>query len=88
MNLNPEEKKRLGNCDNELLGSIWEYALNVLHGFIPLQQKNKSKLAKYKNDLRNIAPRVVPIVQKGRGFLPLLLVPVLSFLAPLLVNGK
>ena len=87
-------KRLLGNCDKELIKSICECALNVLHGSIPLQQKNKIKLAKHKNDLRNLASKLVSIqkkkqiVQKGRGFLPLLLGPVLSFLAPLLFNRK
>ena len=87
-------KRLLGNCDKELIKSICECALKVLHGSIPLQQKNKRKLAKHKNDLRNLASKVVSIqkkkqiVQKGRGFLPLLLGPVLSFLAPLLFNRK
>ena len=45
-------KRLLGDCDKELIKSICECALNVLHGSIPLQQKNKIKLAKHKNDFR------------------------------------
>ena len=87
-------KSLLGNCDKELIKSICECALNVLHGSIPLQQKNRRKLAKHKNDLRNLVSKVVSIqqkkqiVQKGSRFLPLLLGPVLSSLAPLLFNTK
>ena len=70
MNINPA-KKLLENCDKEVINSICECALNVLHGSIPVQQKNKRKLAKHKNDLPNLALKVVfiqkkkQIVQKG-----------------------
>ena len=57
-------KRLLGNCDKELIKSICECALNVLHGSIPLQQKNKRKLAKHKNDLHNLASKVVSIQKK------------------------
>ena len=61
-------KKLLGNCDKELIKSICECALNMLHGSISLQQKNKRKLAKHKNDLCNMASKVVLFRKKSRSY--------------------
>ena len=68
--------------------------MNVLHSSISLKQRDKRKLTKHKSDLRNLSSTVVfitkkkQVVQKGRGFLPLLLGPVLSFRTPLLLKGN
>ena len=54
-------KQLLGNWDKELINSISELALKVLHGSIPLQQRDKLKFANHKNNLRNLASTVVSI---------------------------
>ena len=82
-------KQVIHSSDKELVKCICECVLNVLQGNIPVSQKEKSKLQKYKSDLRSLASdkpltEKKRIIQKGNGFLPMLLGPVLAALGPLL----
>ena len=78
----------LKNADNELINCICECALNVLRGNVPLDAKQKKNLQKYKNQLRQLTSnsslhKKKTIVQKGSGFLPFLLGPIISVLGSL-----
>ena len=64
MNINPETKL-LGNSDKELINSICECALNVLHGSIPLHKRTRKKwqmILKALNQHQQTGP---PAVQKA-----------------------
>lgn len=74
----------------DLIHSLSECCKNILEGNVPLSSRCKSRLSRYKKDLRRVADkqtshkRKKQTLQKG-GFLPLLLAPLLSsVLAPAL----
>ena len=81
-------KAILRGADKELLRCISECALNILNGNVPLKPAERKALKKHKNKLRRIVDKKTSlkkkqkIVQSG-GFLPLLLGPLLSVIAPL-----
>ena len=85
-------KQVIHSSDKDLVKCICECALNILQGNIPISQKEKkSKLQKHKSDLRRLASdkpltEKKRIIQKGNGFLPMLLGPVLAALGPLLLK--
>lgn len=76
----------LKSCDDEEINIICECIYNVLKGKIPLKKKEKFKLRKYKDILRKLVTkgkhklRKTVIIQKGGGFLPIVLGAVLSAL--------
>src|ERR1700733_2785966 len=84
-------KHILKDCKRNLLCCICECALNILKGNVPLKKSQKSKLARFKQRLRNLASKKTRskvkrrIIQSG-GFIGALLTPVLSFLGTLLSN--
>ena len=80
----------ISNCNKDLLNSISECVLKVLHFNIRLSNRAKRQLKNYKSSLRSLADRRFPkfnktklIVQLG-GFLLTLLSAVLPTLANLL----
>lgn len=83
-----KRKKMLSTSDSKLLKAITEIAFNMLRGIIKLSPIQYKKLKRYKNNLRMMAQKNIPlkkkklIVQKG-GLLPLLLGPALAALAPI-----
>lgn len=87
--LAPEHRRAvLKVADSKLVRVICECALNLLHGGVPLTSEEKKHLAKHKKILRKLAcnkgtwnGKKKLLVQKGSGFLPLLLGPLLSILA-------
>lgn len=79
----------LKTADRKLIKYICECALNVVRGVVSLKNSQLKKLRKHKQVLRKLAKKGSVkswqakkrvIVQKGGGFLPLLLEPVLSVL--------
>lgn len=83
--LKPKYRKALLNVSkNAEINCICECIYNVLKGKILLQEKEKSKLSKYKNILRKLVAkgkskvRKNIIIQKGGAFLPIILGAVLS----------
>ena len=75
----------LKTADRELINCICECALNVLHGNVPLGDKQLTNLRKYKAQLRQLTAKgsfkkKKTIIQNGSGFLPLLLAPILTAL--------
>ena len=80
-------KAILRESDKALVYAICEICDNLLLGNIPLATAQKSKLKRYRNDLRRLAQKgegwkakKEHLVQKGGAFLPLLLSAVASVL--------
>ena len=80
-------KAILRESDKALVYAICEICDNLLLGNIPLTTAQKSKLKRYRNDLRRMAQKgegwkskKEHLVQKGGAFLPLLLSAVASVL--------
>ena len=72
-------------AEPSLIACICESALNVLKGNVPLKKSQKSRLRKHANVLRNLARPCEKIQKKraiiqqgGGGFLPALLIPIIS----------
>ena len=86
-------KAILQNADPDLIKSICECSYNVLEGNVPLNNKEKNKLKKYKNTLRYLVKKGPSlkqrkkriIVQKG-GFLTALLAPILGGILSTLIR--
>lgn len=82
-------KAIIKGADKDLVHCLCECAHNLLQGSVPLTKAQKTKLARHKQGLRDIAKkstslkRKQQILQKG-GFLPALLAPLLApVIAPL-----
>ena len=77
-------------CDRGFLDCISECAKNVLKGNVQLTDRQKMKLRRSQNDLRELSTKKTAlqnkrrILQKG-GFLTALLPPILGVLANLLL---
>lgn len=82
----------LKTCDEEEINCICECIYNVLRGKVPIEEKNKKKLQKYKSVLRKLVRKGTNkvrkniIIQKGGAFLPIILGSVLSGLLGSLVK--
>lgn len=76
----------LQKADSKLIQAICESIYNILEGSLPLDNKQKTKLIKHKSTLRklieksSLKDKKKLLVQRGSGFLPLLLPTVLSSL--------
>lgn len=74
----------LRSCDEKEINFICECIYNVLRGKVPINDKDKTKLKKYKHFLRKLVSkgnkkiRKKIIVQKGGAFLPIILSTVLG----------
>ena len=86
-------KAIITNCDKDLVNSVSECALNLLHGNVKLSDCTRRKLRKYRRQLRTVVDRRVPlahkkkvIIQRG-GFLVSLLTAVLPTLASLIYDS-
>ena len=90
MRLDGDVTQLIGKADKELINCICECALNILKGSVPLKPQDKKKLIKRKRDLRALTSKSTSIVdkkriiQKGNGFLPMLLRPIIATLGSLL----
>lgn len=85
--LKPKFRKALLEvCKDDEINCICECIYNTLNGKVPLKDKDKIKLRKYKAILRKLIAkgknkfRKQIIVQKGGAFLPIILGSVLSSL--------
>lgn len=73
----------------DLISCISDICYNTLQGKVKLNPKEKRKISKYKNKLRKIANPATTLqsrrelIQRGGGFLQLLLRPLLTVIAPL-----
>ena len=88
---NPQLRKAIiHKGPNELIKAISEVAVNTLAGHIDLRDKDRKKLYPYRNLIRRLASKKVPLAQKRKqcsqkgGFLPALIGPALSVLAVVL----
>ena len=91
-----ERNYYLKNCEDCLINSISEIALNCLKGKIPLKSCDFKKLNVYKNLLRQLASKSPVkkrrrlLIQKG-GFISVLIPPAISLIASLvgdLISNK
>ncbi|KMQ81718.1 iron-uptake system-binding protein [Lasius niger] len=87
------KKDLLKKCPNSVIKAVCECALNVLKGTVPISSHQKRKLSPYKQTLRQLAKKKVPLfkkrkllVQKGEGFLSFILPAAISLLGSLF-NG-
>lgn len=71
-------------ADDSAINCICECIYNVLKGSLPISKKEKTKLSKHKNTLRElvrkgyIKKKKKIIIQKGGAFLPIILSTLLS----------
>lgn len=85
----PSERKDLLKKSNfGLIKSIVECIENVMNGNVKLSKAHMKKLKRYKNQLRKInssgkkwSSKKKVIIQTGGGFLPALLLPVITAIA-------
>ena len=83
-------KQLIANGDRELIDCVSESCANILKGNVPLNDQQKAKLCKYKNNLRKLALKKVSlkkkkqIIQTGGFPIGAILAPVASVLASLL----
>ena len=82
----------IGHAPDHVLMAICECALSVLKGVIPLTQRQKRHLSRYRTHLRGLANKKVSkkqkklyLTQKGGGLLTTVLPPVINTLGNLLV---
>lgn len=84
-------KALLKSCDEEEINCICECIHNVLKGKVPLGEKARKNLKKYKDILRKLVRKSTikirknVIIQKGGAFLPMILGSILSALVGSLV---
>ena len=90
-NARPKLRKAIvSNCNKDLLNSICECVLNVLHGNIRISDCTQRKLRKFRTSLRSLVDKCLLLLSKRRviqqrgGFLLPLLSAVLPALAGLL----
>lgn len=94
--LNPAQRKALlRTADNSLIRNICECALNTLEGNVALSRTQKARLVRHKQTLRRLAgnhgswkTKKRILVQRGNGFLTLLLGPILQTLASSLFSTR
>ena len=86
-------KALLKSADKDLIHSICECVYNILIGKVPLAKSQKVNISKHKTTLRRLLKPGVSfrsrkklIIQKGGGFLPLLLTPIISGVLSSLFN--
>lgn len=84
---NPKQRRGiLQHCDSKFIHCICEIILNYLQGVIPLQDKEKRKLKKYKKILRQLISKISWITKKKIilkyciSILGLLITPIINLL--------
>lgn len=83
-----QRKALLKNPSNDLIDCFSEVSLNTLKGRVPIQNSQKTRLARYKRQLRSLASRKTArktkarLVQKG-GFLGAILPVLKTVVGPL-----
>lgn len=78
----------LRTANNDLIAAIAEIALNILKGKIPLKERQKNILKKWRTCIKKLSDKKYPISRKRRlvsqsgGFIG----PLLSFAIPLIAG--
>ena len=85
----------LKKCPNSIIKGVCECALNLLRGNIPISKQKKNKLVPYKRTLRRLGDKKIPLfkkrrllVQKGDGFLSVLIPAAISVLSSLIHGSR
>ena len=60
----PARKQLIANGDRELIDCVSECCTNILKGNVPLNNRQKAKLCKHKNNLRKLALKKVSLKKK------------------------
>lgn len=86
-------KTLLKKCSKPEIKTLCECVLNVLCGNIPLTKSQKDRLYPHKESLRKLSKKKIPLykkkkilIQKGEGFLSVLLPAAISVITSL-ING-
>nr|DAC81362.1 TPA_asm: gasderminX [Nephila orb-weaver spider adintovirus] len=87
-------KSILKKCSKKEIKTLCECVLNVLCGNISLTKIKKNRLSPYKESLRKLSNKKTPLyekkkilIQKGEGFLNILLPAAISVISSLIQNG-
>lgn len=83
--------KVLKTCPNALIKSVCDCVLNLLKGNLPISKGIIKRLSPFKRTLRTLSKKKVPLfkkrrllIQKGDGFLSLLIPTAISVLSSLI----
>ncbi|GFW09889.1 iron-uptake system-binding protein [Trichonephila clavipes] len=86
------KRKILQKCPNSLIKAVCECALNTLKGNVPLTKHHKRRLAPFKQVIRKLGDKSVPLykkrkvlIQKGEGFLSFLIPAAVSVISSLIL---
>ena len=90
-----KSKHILKKCSNSVIKTLCECAINVLRGNIPLKKSQKKRLFAYKRSLRKLSDKKTPLykkrqllVQRGDGFLSILLPTAISVISSLIHGAQ
>jgi len=85
----------LRKCPINVIKTVCECVINTLQGNIPLTKKQKSRLFSYKQSLRKLSNKKIPLykkrkllVQRGDGFLSVLLPAAISVISSLIHGAQ
>ena len=85
----------INGANQENIFSLCECILNCLNGNVTLNDPEKNQLKKYKKYLRLITKKKLGLkirkqllIQKGSGFLPLIIPPVIAVVTDFLTRSK
>lgn len=86
-----QPKPLIKKCSKSEIKTLCECVLNVIYGNIPLTKTQKSRLSPYKESLRKLSNKKTPLykkkkilIQKGEGFLSILLPAAISVISSLI----
>lgn len=87
-----ERKKILAGSPSCIYSIIIDITKQVLQGTIPVHNKHKGRLKRYKKALRKLTDKIPSlhkrkIINQRGGFLPFLIKPALTILASLVANN-
>ena len=85
----------LKKCSSSVIKTLCECAINVLRGNIPLTKSQKNRLSTHKRSLRKLSNKKIPLykkrqllVQRGDGFLSILLPTAISVISSLIHGAQ
>ena len=88
-----KRKQILQNASGDVIRSVSQVIKNTLKGNVPVSQRQKDRLRRHKQVLRQLSLKRTSLkkkrnilIQKGGALLPLLLTPILSAVAGSLFN--
>ena len=64
------QKQLIANGNRELIDCVSECCVNILKSNIPLNEQQKTKLCKYKNNLCKLALKKVSLKEKNESYKP------------------